>query len=68
MMTKRNFGVLDVLLVIICYALGIGSILFAFLSGDDVRYYFVVIGVLSLLLSLLLAAAHAGRTLDIPKI
>lgn len=61
---SENSKSIDVLLVVLCYAAGIGSILFAFLSGRDIRYYFVLTGVLSLLL----AALFAGRTLGIHKI
>lgn len=49
---------IDVVLVSICYCVGMGSILFGFLSGNDYGNYFVVAGVLSLIL----AGIHSVRT------
>jgi hypothetical protein len=48
----------DTILVSICCLVGVGSILFGSLSGDDDGYYFVVFGVLSLIL----AGIHSVRT------
>lgn len=49
---------MDAVLVYICYCVGIGSILFGFLSGNNYGNYFVVAGILSLIL----AGVHSIRT------
>lgn len=42
---------IDAVLVTICYCVGIGSILFGSLSGNSYGNYFVVAGILSLILA-----------------
>lgn len=47
--------------VLLCYTIGMGSILFGSLSGSDYGYYFIIIGVLSLVLVILHTAKRVAK-------
>lgn len=48
---------LEIVFVLLCYAIGMGSILFGSLSGGKYGYYFIIIGILALALVII----HTGR-------
>lgn len=52
---------LEIVFVFLCYTVGMGSILFGSLSGNDYGYYFIIIGVLALVLVILHIARRMAQ-------
>ena len=55
----KGIEIIEIILVFLCYTVGIGSILFGSLSGSDYGYYFIIIGVLALVLVIVHTARRA---------
>lgn len=58
---KNVDEILEMILIFLCYAIGIGSILFGSLSGTDYSYHFIIIGVLALILVIIHTSRRAAR-------
>ena len=52
---------LEIVFVFLCYTVGMGSILFGSLSGNDYGYYFIIIGILALVLVIIHTARRAAQ-------
>lgn len=52
---------LEIVFVFLCYTVGMGSILFGSLSGNDYGYYFIIIGVLALVLVIIHTARRVAQ-------
>ena len=52
---------LEIGFVFICYAVGMGSILFGSLSGSDYGYHFIIIGILALILAIFHTSRRAAQ-------
>lgn len=62
---KNIDEILELVLIFLCYAVGIGSILFGSLSVTNYSYHFIIIGMLALILVII----HTyRRQLNIQKI
>ena len=52
---------LEIGFVFLCYAIGMGSILFGSLSGSKYGYHFIIIGVLALILVIIHTSRRAAK-------
>lgn len=52
---------LEIGFVFLCYAIGMGSILFGALSGNKYGYHFIVIGALALILVIIHTSRRAAK-------
>ena len=59
--SKPKMTNIEIGFIFMCYVVGIGSILFGSLSGNNYGFYFIIIGILALVLVIIHTARRAAQ-------